>query len=908
MGKLLVRIEVDDKGNAAITKLGKNAKKATKQIAPLGSVLKTVFASAIMLKGLAALNRGMVEGIKNAAKFELATKRLGAIGNLSAKQLGTLSDQAREVAKNTEFSATAVANAQLSIKRMGLTAKETFTALPKVVDLATVAQIEMQKAAEASVGVMRAFGLEAKDMERVTRVMAITVAESGAGFDDFLESMKFVAPIAKATNVSLEETSALIGTLANVSIKGSLGGTSLKNMFLNILKTTPKVEAALKGINFEGKSFAGVLKILKNELGENAVSGFLKQFNKRAVAGALAVGEFADATDELQKKLQDGTRTIADIADEMRDSLIITAQMVVNNFNDIFISLAKAFGKEPQSFLEAVIGELQELNKWVQDNEEGIAKLAKGMGIVSRVLIGNFIPAVQALAVAFIGAKIAKTAVAVHTFVKATQAATKAQLAFNIVAAINPYVLLGTAIAGTVFMGAKLVKQMGEHADRMAEIARLAKLTNQFFTEDKELIKQAQINQIESLLNIFIDFERRFGDKAAGALPGSGLAKEMKNAQELVIALKPIVQLEGDRIDNIRQLQDAKEKLLGVEKESIKTLTTGFKFKRDDDDDKKVNIMGELNKILKQTPEGPAFVHPMLSDSSFALTLSRNKEITDILSEAQIKAAKETGKEIAKIQQETFSFIGEFKNELLVEDAARLAEQVELQKTILNNWVSFSFDMAQQTLDIFSMIGEKRTAEMEKQFEKRANIIEQEHDLEVARAGDSAFQRQLAEERFVQRKVALEKKLEEARKERAGKEKGVAIIQSGINTALAVTSVLAQQFGGVAAKAAAASIVGGLGAIQTGIIAGSNFRLGSGLITGVGNATSDSNVARVSKGERLLSVDELGQIGGNQKLQQIIDQGTVNNSSVTVYIDTIIGDEEYVRSNVIPVIESELSR
>ena len=93
------------------------------------------------------------------------------------------------------------------------------------------------------------------------------------------ETFKYVAPIAGAMGYSCEDMSVAIGLMANSGIKGSMAGTSLKNVISNLANPTA---ATTKAINDLGIS-------IKND------NGTMKTFEE--VVGSLREG-FADLTEE----------------------------------------------------------------------------------------------------------------------------------------------------------------------------------------------------------------------------------------------------------------------------------------------------------------------------------------------------------------------------------------------------------------------------------------------------------------------------------------------------------------------------------------------------------------------------------------------------------------------------------
>ena len=78
-------------------------------------------------------------------------------------------------------------------------------------------------------------------MARVVDVMAKSFTSSALNLETFTESMKFLAPVAKTAGLTIEGTTAILGTLADTGLKGSIAGTSLRNVFLRMADPTSKL-------------------------------------------------------------------------------------------------------------------------------------------------------------------------------------------------------------------------------------------------------------------------------------------------------------------------------------------------------------------------------------------------------------------------------------------------------------------------------------------------------------------------------------------------------------------------------------------------------------------------------------------------------------------------------------------
>ena len=136
---------------------------------------------------------------------------------------------------------------------------------------------------------------------------------------------------------------------------------------------------------------------------------------------------------------------------------------------------------------------------------------------------------------------------------------------------------------------------------------------------------------------------------------------------------------------------------------------------------------------------------------------------------------------------------------------------------------------------------------------------------------------------------AIEKAREEARKRDAKRQKAIAILQSIINTALAVTAALTA--GGNPLKLATgaqiieAAIVGALGAVQTGIIAAQPLaeggvvgKLGGDIVQFAdgGRVTSKGNIKPLSNGDNVLATLKTGEIVLNKDQQRRIGYSTLS--------------------------------
>lgn len=166
-------------------------------------------------------------------------------------KFAALEKEIKRLGATTQFTATQVGQGAENLKRAGFSAEEATTALGAGLSLAAADGIEIAQAIDIAASALRGFGLDAEDMGRVTDVLAVTSANTNTNVLSLGEGLKFVAPIARQLGVSIEDTSLSLGLLANAGIKGTAGGTALKNMMLKLATASDATKKKFKDLGIE---------------------------------------------------------------------------------------------------------------------------------------------------------------------------------------------------------------------------------------------------------------------------------------------------------------------------------------------------------------------------------------------------------------------------------------------------------------------------------------------------------------------------------------------------------------------------------------------------------------------------------------------------------------------------------
>jgi uncharacterized protein YukE len=255
--------------------------------------------------GALAAFQGVKAAIGIMADFEHTMSEVRAITGATGREFEALERDARRLGASTKFTATEVGKLQVAYGRLGFTTREILNATEATLDLAAATGEDLAKAADVAGSTVRGFQLNAKETQRVVDVMASSFNKTALGLDNFTEAMKYVAPVANAAGATVEETTALLGTLADAGIRGSMAGTSLRKIFTDMTKdgrplSERLAELAAKGITLQD-SF--------DEVGRTAQTSL------------LILSKNTDKTNELTKAFQNVSGEAAKMARIMQDNL-----------------------------------------------------------------------------------------------------------------------------------------------------------------------------------------------------------------------------------------------------------------------------------------------------------------------------------------------------------------------------------------------------------------------------------------------------------------------------------------------------------------------------------------------------------------------------------------------------------
>jgi len=297
------------------------------------------------------VNKLVSASVRTFRDFEFQMAKVKAITGASNKDFLKLSKTSQELGRSTFFTAQQVAQLQTNFGKLGFSTKEILKAQKATLNLATATDTDLARAAIVAGAAVRGFSLDASETQRVADVMAVAFTSSALDIEKFQTSMTKVSPIAAGANISLEATTAVMGTLTDAGIEASIAGTSLRNIFLKMQDPASDLS---KHLGFTVNSSEDLQKALK-QLNDEGLSNaeMMQLVDLRQVAAFQTMINGSKNISDLTFELEQGTGAADEMAGIVGDNLEGAFKRLTSAFQGLQIVVTESvFGKGLQQFID----------------------------------------------------------------------------------------------------------------------------------------------------------------------------------------------------------------------------------------------------------------------------------------------------------------------------------------------------------------------------------------------------------------------------------------------------------------------------------------------------------------------------------------------------------------------------
>lgn len=367
------------------------------KLTALGSKATKVFANAAgaLAKGLmvsvgvavTAISGIGAAAINVGAQFETSMSQVAATmgmtadeANYSNEQYSMLANKAKEMGATTKFSASESAEALNYLALAGYTAEKACNALPTILNLATAGGMDLAAASDMVTDAMSALGLAAtkENLTQFGDQLAKTAQKSNTSVAQLGEAILTVGGTAKTLAGGTTELNALLGIIADNGVKGSEGGTKLRNIMLSLQAPTDIAAKKMKALGISVYDAQGKMRPM-NDVLEDLNSSMDNMTDAQRQDALSTIFNKADL--KSVNALLSGVMSAEDALKQLKKNLASTG-FDTSSMNTSIEELFQNFDRtqEQSKFMEEAINELGMSSEQAKLLFDGFSTIAKDGG------------------------------------------------------------------------------------------------------------------------------------------------------------------------------------------------------------------------------------------------------------------------------------------------------------------------------------------------------------------------------------------------------------------------------------------------------------------------------------------------------------------------------------------------
>lgn len=318
------------------------------------------------------------------------------------KEVNQMYSQGQKLSVQYGVSQKEIADGYQTLIKRGYDGKQSLGAMNSILKASKASGDSFDDTMKVTTSTLESFGMKVdstKGMMQNTAKVADTLAKAAdvtsTSFKDIGEAMNYAGPSAKATDVSLKETSAILGVLSNNGLEATQAGTGLQRILTRLAAPTDTAKASLKKYNMSIDDFkdkSGKLKPVSDIFKEinkhvpkaERLQFFNKVFGQTAQNAASILSSSTKDLDKVEGQLKNAYKE--DYAGKLAEKNMKSAKNSTDRFKyasqaiqiELGRNMLPAISKASQAMAEAFMK---------KDTQNGLKVLAKGIGSVASAVV-----------------------------------------------------------------------------------------------------------------------------------------------------------------------------------------------------------------------------------------------------------------------------------------------------------------------------------------------------------------------------------------------------------------------------------------------------------------------------------------------------------------------------------------
>ena len=275
-------------------------------------------------------------------EFEQANANLSTILGTTRDGMKALTDSALSLGRSTEYTARQVTELQTELAKLGFGQGSIIAMQKSVLQFATAVGANLADAAAVAGSTLRAFNLTSAETDETLATLAVATNNSALSFDRIQTSIGTVFPVANAFGLTVKDTTALLGALANAGFDASSAATATRNIILKLADANGKLAKAMGG---PAKTFDEIIDgLISLRKAGTDLNEALELTDKRSVAAFAALLSGAESARELRQSLEDVNGELDRISEERLNTVEGSTKLLKSAWEGLTLAFQNSNG------------------------------------------------------------------------------------------------------------------------------------------------------------------------------------------------------------------------------------------------------------------------------------------------------------------------------------------------------------------------------------------------------------------------------------------------------------------------------------------------------------------------------------------------------------------------------------
>lgn len=371
-------------------KIGEGVKKTGQALADNGGTIAATGA---------AMVAPLTLPVSTAMDFEAAMSKVKAITNSTDEDMARLTQTARDLGANTQYSATEAAQAMSYLGMAGWKTEQIIAGMPGLLDLAAASGEDLARVSDIVSDDLTAFHMSADQAAHMADVMAAASTNANTNVSMMGETFKYAGGIAGSLGYSLEDVALATGLMANAGIKGEMAGTALRSIMTRLVTPTGEASLALEEMGFSAKNADGSIKPFRDQLKElravmqNMTSSQKAEF-AQTVAGTEAMTGFLDVINASDADFNKMTNAVdnsdgaaAKMAKTMNDNAKGALKALKSALEEVAITIGDAFLNSIVDAAKGFTTFTQSFGRFAKAHPKLVGGIAAAIAVIGGLLV-----------------------------------------------------------------------------------------------------------------------------------------------------------------------------------------------------------------------------------------------------------------------------------------------------------------------------------------------------------------------------------------------------------------------------------------------------------------------------------------------------------------------------------------